>query len=279
MECKELLNLLEEWMDAELAGKICGELEEHLKSCSACRALQGELQRERALYASFSQTRAGYEPSPALWAGLERELRVGRVARKENVWWKWVHSIRRGISLPRLSPALALLLLVLAVGVTVFFMRGFRLPQEMEVEVGRNTPPESRKTGATSPETSSRVGKDPTGQLTVPSGQIPVAPAKTAKATPLKRTTKSLTPRELIRRAERDYLAAISLLERDMKKRPAPLDPQVEEPFKMALATIDRTILETRNALRGKAEDPVAAHYLLAAYAKKVELLEEMATY
>jgi hypothetical protein len=43
-----------------------------------------------------------------------------------------------------------------------------------------------------------------------------------------------------------------------------------------ALSSIDRTIAATKRAVRRSPEDPIAVQYMLAAYAKKVDVLREM---
>jgi len=47
----------------------------------------------------------------------------------------------------------------------------------------------------------------------------------------------------------------------------------------VTLAAIDRTIADTREAVGQRPTDPEAVRYMLTAYAKKVEVLQEMASY
>ena len=85
------------------------------------------------------------------------------------------------------------------------------------------------------------------------------------------------TPAELVREAEQKYLSAIALLSRDLKHQGSQVDPQVLAQFEQALGAIDRTIAATRRVVQEHPNDPVAVQYMLTAYAKKVEVLEEMA--
>jgi len=78
-----------------------------------------------------------------------------------------------------------------------------------------------------------------------------------------------------VREAEQKYLAAIAILTKDVNKRQ--LDPMVKARFDSALAAIDRTIEETRQAARKNPNDPAALQYMLAAYAKKVDVLRDIA--
>jgi anti-sigma factor RsiW len=82
----------------------------------------------------------------------------------------------------------------------------------------------------------------------------------------------------LVREAESKYVAAIKLLSEDVNRKRTRLDPQVAARFDETLATIDRSIAETRRTVLKHGNDPVAVQYMLSAYAKKVEVMREMAT-
>lgn len=81
----------------------------------------------------------------------------------------------------------------------------------------------------------------------------------------------------LVREAEKRYQAAIKILERDVRGRRSQLDAETLARFDETLTSIDRTIAETRKAVRQQGSDPVAVQYMLSAYAKKVEVMREMA--
>ncbi|HEV2802670.1 MAG TPA: zf-HC2 domain-containing protein [Pyrinomonadaceae bacterium] len=81
----------------------------------------------------------------------------------------------------------------------------------------------------------------------------------------------------LVREAEAKYLAAIKLLSEDVRRKRTHIDPQVAARFDETLATIDRSIAETRRTVLRQRNDPVAVQYMLSAYAKKVEVMREMA--
>jgi hypothetical protein len=81
-----------------------------------------------------------------------------------------------------------------------------------------------------------------------------------------------------VREAERKYLAAISILARDVDRKQSQIDPETRLKLDQALASIDRTIASTRKAVKERPDDPVAAQYLLSAYARKVDTLREMAS-
>jgi hypothetical protein len=81
----------------------------------------------------------------------------------------------------------------------------------------------------------------------------------------------------LVREAESKYLAAIQMLSEDVNLKRTRLDPQVAARFDETLATIDRSIAETRRTVLRQRNDPIAVQYMLSAYAKKVEVMREMA--
>jgi hypothetical protein len=85
-----------------------------------------------------------------------------------------------------------------------------------------------------------------------------------------------LAPEELVREAEQKYLAAIALLSRDANRRRSRLDSEALAQFDQTLAAVDRAIAGTRRVARGRPDDPVAVQYMLAAYAKKVDVLRQM---
>jgi type VI protein secretion system component VasF len=87
------------------------------------------------------------------------------------------------------------------------------------------------------------------------------------------------TSDELVREAEQKYVAAIAMLSRDVNRRRSQLEPEMAARFERTLAAVDRTIADTRRAARQHPGDPVAAQYMLTAYAKKVDVLREIIGY
>jgi hypothetical protein len=103
--------------------------------------------------------------------------------------------------------------------------------------------------------------------------------AELARARKPESPNRGLSPDELVREAEQKYLAAIAILSRDVNRRRSRLDADTRARFEQTLAAVDRTIAGTRRAVRQHPGDPVAVQYMLTAYAKKVEVLREMASY
>jgi len=81
-----------------------------------------------------------------------------------------------------------------------------------------------------------------------------------------------------IARAEKEYEKAIGLLTDVVEKRKASLDPQLVAELEKNLKVIDENIAATRKAFREHPSDPEYALYMLAAYARKVDLLQEVAS-
>ena len=81
---------------------------------------------------------------------------------------------------------------------------------------------------------------------------------------------------QVVRRAEQEYLSAIKILSRDIKRRRAFISPALLSQLETALTEVDRNIAATRSVARHQPRDPVAVQYMASAYEKKVELLREV---
>ena len=108
-------------------------------------------------------------------------------------------------------------------------------------------------------------------------GQVNVASRSRRRM--IERTPAVPTIDQVARRAEQQYLSAIEILSRDIKRRRAIISPALLSPLEMALAEVDRNIAATRRAAREHPGDPVAVQYLAMAYEKKVELLREVTSW
>lgn len=81
-----------------------------------------------------------------------------------------------------------------------------------------------------------------------------------------------------IRRAEQEYQQAIRILSEMVEKRKPSLDAGLVAEFERNLRAIDQAIEATRAAYYARPSDPDLAIFMLAAYSRKVELLEELAS-
>jgi hypothetical protein len=67
------------------------------------------------------------------------------------------------------------------------------------------------------------------------------------------------------------------MLSRNANRKRSQMDPATLARLDQAINSIDRTIAGTRQAVRQHPDDPIAVQYMLAAYARKVDVLREIA--
>ena len=83
---------------------------------------------------------------------------------------------------------------------------------------------------------------------------------------------------EELRKAEANYRTAIEALSASSRKKLESLDPVLAQVFHDNLATMDYYLNECKQAVENSPENPLAHRYLLAAYQKKVELMQTIVT-
>jgi hypothetical protein len=81
-----------------------------------------------------------------------------------------------------------------------------------------------------------------------------------------------------IQKAEQDYLAAIRILTDIVEKQKSTLDPKTLAEVQANLKLIDEHIEATRRAYHEHPSNADLALYMLAAYSRKVELLQDLAS-
>jgi hypothetical protein len=305
MKCQECEQCLEEYLDGELDARDVSAVESHLAACANCANAYDSLLSEQSLYASYE--REVEASAPRLWGGVEARIRAGGTGREVGLLQRVSAWFAPLFTAPRFSPALTAALVLVAVGVTVGVMKltGSRGQSQPSNDIARNdqrtihpgtqpAPTSAQPSATTQPVAVETPNATPTAspeqKQTQPenpktpkverkrANDLPGGGASVQQATLTKGGPKGeQTPEQLVRDAERQYIAAIQLLQRDVALRPTKLDAQTAARFNETLAAIDRSIGETRRAVQQHAGDPVAAQYMLSAYAKKVEVLREMA--
>jgi glycerol-3-phosphate cytidylyltransferase-like family protein len=80
-----------------------------------------------------------------------------------------------------------------------------------------------------------------------------------------------------IARAEREYQKAIRMVDQAIAKQRDRLDPELIKQYESSLALLNDSIAASRRALRERPDDPIAGQFLLAAYAKKLDLMQDIA--
>jgi hypothetical protein len=79
-----------------------------------------------------------------------------------------------------------------------------------------------------------------------------------------------------VQRAEQEYLRAIQQLSAVVEKQKSTLDPRVIADLQRNLKLIDEHIAATRNAYYAHPQDPELGLFMLAAYSRKVQLLQDL---
>lgn len=303
MKCDLCQASMEDYFDGELKGKLAASVTAHLAACADCSKVFEELRQEQELYARYQRD---VEVTPALWAAVEARIKQEEVARAprpvKTLRERLAGLVGGAFATPRLSPAFAAALVLVAIGITVTVMSLLQ-PRgnsgndgavavkngnsSSEVAVTGNDANANAQTAATdggdATVTKREEGKGPGEQVP----DVRQTPENKSRSNPaLQRqlaanvkpaTQPKVTPDQLVREAQQKYVAAIAILSRDVNRRRSQIDPMVLAKFDSALADIDRTILETRRVVREHPDDPIALQYLLGAYSKKVDVLRDMA--
>ncbi|MGH9842299.1 MAG: anti-sigma factor family protein [Blastocatellia bacterium] len=267
MNCERYQNELEDFLYGELTGKRTAEIRSHLIGCSDCAALRDQLERENELFAQFYEETA-MEPGSEIWNAIHARIATGPAApvkQKSANWFRgWFDWPSRPAALRQ--AAFAVLLIALSVAATTFFLkRGSDKPQDV---VGRGD-------SATSP--TPQISLPTPTPANLPAEQPPKPVVIPVKPAPPRKLTEQEVINQQIARAEREYQGAIRLLDRAIARRRDSLDPNLIREYELSLALIDDSIARSRRALREQPNDVTAGQFLLAAYAKKVELMQDIA--
>jgi hypothetical protein len=284
MKCEESLILLEEYFDGELDDETAGMVSAHVASCLVCKAEVQQLSFEDRVYQKYER---GVEPSAELWAGVRARIAEEAPLPHSSVWERWQLGISNLLSV-RFNLAFSAALVFSAVIGTVAVMKYLDKGQTPgPVALVPDKPAETKPTIVIDPKpptpaaTSALAGVASKGrELRRSITRVRPASAMAVKPDGLNENSAgSKTPSQLVRAAEQNYLSAIAMLTRDVKQRPAQIDTETRAKLDGALASIDRTILATRKAVRKNPNDPMAVQYMLTAYARKVDVLKEMTNY
>ena len=75
MTCRELIDVLQEYLDRELAGDVVAELERHLEDCAPCRAYLATYRKAREVGAAAGRVAMPEEMKTRLRRFLLDKLR------------------------------------------------------------------------------------------------------------------------------------------------------------------------------------------------------------
>ncbi|HEY9405730.1 MAG TPA: zf-HC2 domain-containing protein [Pyrinomonadaceae bacterium] len=314
MKCEECTtNALEEFLDGELDAPRAAETEAHLAACRACALRYDELLDEQAIYASYERD-LDATPQEALWAGVAARIAAEPPRPESHAGAGFLYRVRARLAsllvVPRFSPAMTAAMMLLAIGATAAVMRymnsqpvapsGLASGSQPTVvatptDIVRQPTPEptpivatpapqngAPKVDANAQPNGREKNRTPEPQRKRDAERKPVVPASDpaqllAAGQGGEILRRQRATERLVREAESKYLAAIRMLSEDVNRKRTRLDPQVAARFDETLATIDRSIAETRRTVLRQRNDPVAVQYMLSAYAKKIEVMREMA--
>jgi hypothetical protein len=312
MKCEDCLSLIEAHL-YDLPGEHPASLiARHTLDCAECERAFVEMKREQELYALFK-----VEVTPALWtavhARIQEEQLVPLPRRRvwlSPQWWK------ETIFPARLIPARTMLAGLMTVGVIAFFvvlgLHGTRpaapdspmaarreskpiVPPAHDVTSKDAAPPDL---GASSEQARNNISAQPVSvgkgaKLTMLAKARSGAKGLSGSRNPdrlsdgeasiggsnllARRATPSPLPDKTVRDAEKAYLDAITIVSRDANQRRARLHPEENARYEEAIKVVDRAIADTRRAVREQPDDLVAVQYMFSSYARKVEVLREMA--
>ena len=270
MKCEECQAAIEDYIDEALAVRAAREMSVHLSSCEACSRCYEEFKREQSIYASYQRD---VDVTPALWAGIEARMERQPVIKSPTFFEILRQRFVGMFGAPRLSPAFAAALVLVAIGVTAVIMQyaGSRGSEPVAQNASTGTPGEQPPSNPGTPDV-----QKPDANSAVDPSKNPVV-AVVRKESTKRPAAGPPTPEQLVREAEQKYVQAIAILSRDVNERRSKIDPAVLARFDAALSDIDRTIAETKQATRQNPRDPIALNYLLSAYSKKVDALRDMA--
>lgn len=278
MNCERYRNELEDFLYGELGEARAAEMRAHLIACPDCAALRDRIERENEVFTRFYEQTA-IEPTGEMWEAVRARINTepGRLIEERRSGWSEV--VFGWLSRPAAlrQAAFAILLIALSVAATTYFLkRGGNKSDDLANRGG-----EVQATPAPVPAPT----KDIAGTTQNTTQKTNDQPARGKDAQPVihraGQQARQLTEQELVNqqiaRAEREYQKAVRMLDSAIDKRREGLDPALVKQYEASLALIDNSIAASRRALRQRPDDPTAGQFLLAAYAKKVELMQDIA--
>jgi hypothetical protein len=270
MNCERYQIELEDFLYGELSENRAAELRAHLTACPACAQARETLAREQEIFAQYYEQTA-LEPAPELWeavrARIQAEPRVVEVVTAEKTGW--LSGLLAGLLTPAFwrQAAFAMALIVVSVAVTTFYFKSRERNGEGTVATARPSPTPTVNTPLPSP--SPTIVATP--RAVIANNELRVAP----KPQPVLSEAQLIQTQ--IARAEREYQSAIKLLDRVIARHRDKFAPGLLTQYESSLALIDKSIAESRRALRERPGEAATGQFLLAAYAKKLELMQEIA--
>lgn len=293
MNCNECLNLLNDYVEDALAAKFFVPLETHLAACERCAHGYQKLKKEQNLYEQYL---SNIEAKPELWTSLEAKLEK---AQNRNYWHPLAYlqnlfaNNYRGLNLNSLR--MAAFFIIAAIGITGFIGYKFSsnsseqnyavlqenpscVSQASEIEAVKphNDPADDLKDKQ--PVIAKKI-QPATQENNSRKSDLPVVSSKRANqvaVSKISNATRRQPNEEVVRKVEQQYMNAVAILTRDIERRRKELSFGSLSQAETVLTDLDRTIENTRRAVREQPQNPVAVQYMTDAYAKKIELLRNV---
>ena len=288
MNCEACLGIIDQLIEGEVDASLFREATAHIAMCGPCSQVYANSRHEQELFRKYLLEVA---PTPALWANLRLELEKERVIRgsqAQSQLQRWLAIAFGGLNVtPQIATALVLITIGLAIGITVW-RTTIKVSRDQVQNSGSGVQPTSEENRAGTdrdPDKNDRRSSVDDDDRRIPPSspksadrghEIRISAAGRAGKRMLERSRAVPTVDQVARGAEQQYLSAIEILSRDIKRRRAFISPALRSQFETALTAADRNIADTRRAARKQPRDPFAVQYLTLAYEKKVELLREL---
>lgn len=304
MRCEDVQPKVEDYFDGELDEETNDLVAQHVSACASCAGLYKKLEGEQELFLRYE---CDAQPAPDFWDNVMARAvaeNTTRSSRPLSILRGWLSGAFGNFNAPRFSPSLTALIVVVAIGITIGVMRFINsresATQTADLSQNEGVPP---RVSSPLPDEAVRPASPPKGDETGEQGSVPgdgseppqlvknvvgrkgrlvlaASRGNNGRLNPNPSTsTRQPTSDELVREAEQKYVEAIAMLSRDVNRRRSRLDAETTARFEQTLAAVNRTIADTRRAVRRHPGDPLAAKYMLTAYAKKVDVLREMVSY
>jgi hypothetical protein len=285
MRCEACFDAMDGLIEGALEDSRAREAIAHLAMCGSCSQLYAKLRDEQDLFRKYLLE---VEPTPAAWANLRLALGEAKVLRATQPQFRlqrWLAIGRLNVT-PQMIAALVLITIGLVIGILVWRTTIDGSKHQVQ-NAGSAVQPTAEGTRAGTDPKSDKT--DRRGSVDDDDGRIVPASPKSSDKRDMRISTAGRPARRMIERsralptvdevargAERQYLSAIEILSRDIKRRRAFTSPALLSQLGRALTEVDRNIAATRRVARQQPRDPFAVQYLASAYEKKVELLREV---
>ena len=290
MRCDECLPLLDQYVEDELDEVTANSLTAHITACKECADAHAALRREQEVYANYLLE---VEPSRHLWANLQLELKRERAISPSRTGLRLQHWLAVVLGDLRVTPQLATALVLITIGLVIGLLvwrttidAGKRQVQNSGIGIQPSSAGNRAGTDRDRGNTGHRGSADYDGRIlpSSPKGgnrgrELKISATRRTGGRTIVRSPAVPTVDQVTRSAEQQYLSAIWILSRDIKRRRPGISPGLLAQLETALTEVDRNIAATRRVVREQPGDPFAVQYLALAYEKKIELLREVTSW